>query len=107
MHHNRRRFHEQIHDKVHAVRIIYPFPSPPHPSHRLALKHVAEGGTLAEEVISSIRTAHAFGTQKVLSGLYDVYVNEAGRINAKSAIFHGIGLGVFFFVIYSAYGLGK
>ncbi|KAI0252878.1 ABC transporter type 1, transmembrane domain-containing protein, partial [Lactifluus subvellereus] len=30
---------------------------------QLSLKHVAEGGTLAEEVVSTIRTAQAFGTQ--------------------------------------------
>jgi ATP-binding cassette subfamily B (MDR/TAP) protein 1 len=32
----------------------------------------AEGGTLAEEVISSVRNTHAFGTQKRLSNMYDI-----------------------------------
>ncbi|KAI0287212.1 P-loop containing nucleoside triphosphate hydrolase protein [Russula brevipes] len=39
---------------------------------QLSLKHVAEGGTIAEEIVSTIRTAKAFGTQKVLASLYDV-----------------------------------
>ncbi|KAF9221679.1 P-loop containing nucleoside triphosphate hydrolase protein [Gyrodon lividus] len=72
---------------------------------QLSLKHVAQGGTLAEEVISTVRTAHAFGTQKTLSGLYDVHIVAARTIDAKAALFQGSGLGVFFFVIYSAYAL--
>jgi hypothetical protein len=75
-------------------------------NHRLALKHVAEGGTLAEEVISTVRTAHAFGTQKTLSSIYDVHVTSAKTVEAKAAFVHGIGLGIFFFVIYAAYALG-
>ncbi|KAF8833253.1 hypothetical protein BDN67DRAFT_1017770 [Paxillus ammoniavirescens] len=71
----------------------------------LALKHVAEGGTLAEEVISTVRTAHAFGTQKTLSGLYDVHVTAARTDDAKGALVHGGGLGIFLFVVYAAYAL--
>jgi ATP-binding cassette subfamily B (MDR/TAP) protein 1 len=74
---------------------------------RRSLKHVADGGTLAEEVISTIRTAQAFGTQKVLSGLYNGHVDESRRLNAKAAIWHGFGLAIMFFVIYSSYALGK
>lgn len=73
---------------------------------RLSLKHVADGGTVAEEVISTIRTAQAFGTQKILSDMYDVHVGKANEVDNKAAVWHGVGLGVFFFVIYSAYGLG-
>ncbi|KAF8627411.1 hypothetical protein AX17_006226 [Amanita inopinata Kibby_2008] len=72
---------------------------------QLSLKYIAEGGTLAEEVISTIRTAQAFGTQKVLSGLYDGHIENSRRVNLRSAIWHGGGLAVFFFVIYSAYAL--
>ncbi|PVF95031.1 putative Leptomycin B resistance protein pmd1 [Serendipita vermifera] len=69
------------------------------------LKFMAESGTLAEEVISTIRTAQAFGTQHKLAKMYDVYVDKTHEVENKSAIFHGAGLAVFFFVIYSAYGL--
>lgn len=72
----------------------------------MSLKDVAAGGTIAEEVISTIRTAHAFGTQNILSRLYDVHIQSARLVDAKAAIFHGGGLGVFFFVIYAGYALG-
>jgi ATP-binding cassette subfamily B (MDR/TAP) protein 1 len=85
--------------------LLFLFPLP-HPPRRLSLNHVADGGSLAEEVISSVRTAHAFGTQKVLSSLYDVHIEGARVVDAKSAIFHGAGIGIFFFVIYAAYALG-
>ncbi|KAI0697870.1 P-loop containing nucleoside triphosphate hydrolase protein [Cytidiella melzeri] len=72
---------------------------------QLSLKHVAEAGSLAEEVISTVRTAQAFGTQKILSKLYDVYVFKARKVDMKAAVWHGGGLAIFFFVIYSAYAL--
>lgn len=73
---------------------------------RLSLKHVAEAGSLAEEVISTIRTAQAFGTQSILAGLYGQYVQKSRKVDMKAAIWHGGGLAVFFFVIYAAYALG-
>ncbi|CCA75810.1 probable Leptomycin B resistance protein pmd1 [Serendipita indica DSM 11827] len=69
------------------------------------LGHVAESGSLAEEVISTIRTAQAFGTQHKLAGMYDVHIERAHSLDKKMAVINGLGLGVFFFVIYSAYGL--
>lgn len=78
-----------------------------HSSARLSLKHVAEGGNLAEEVISTVRTAHAFGAQAVLATLYDGFINKSLRVDMKAAVWHGSGLGVFFFVIYSSYALGS
>ena len=73
---------------------------------RLSLKHVAEAGSLAEEVISTVRTAQAFGTQAILASLYDVFIGRARKVDMKAAVWHGGGLAVFFFVIYSAYALG-
>ena len=63
----------------------------------MSLKYVAEGGSFAEEVFSSVRTAHAFGTQKKLGDLYDVRVNNSYKLEAKKAIFQGVGLGVSLF----------
>lgn len=74
---------------------------------RLALKHTAEGGSLAEEVISTIRTAQAFGTQLTLEGLYNKFVNGALTVDLLAARWHGGGLATFFFIIYAAYALGK
>uniref|UniRef100_A0A8H7Y479 P-loop containing nucleoside triphosphate hydrolase protein n=1 Tax=Psilocybe cubensis TaxID=181762 RepID=A0A8H7Y479_PSICU len=72
---------------------------------QLSLKHVAEGGSLAEEVISTVRTAQAFGSQSILTGLYNGRIGESLKAELKASIAHGIGLGVFFFVIYAGYGL--
>ncbi|KAI5988986.1 ABC transporter transmembrane region-domain-containing protein [Pisolithus albus] len=69
------------------------------------LRYVAESGTIAEEVISTVRTAQAFGSQKVLGSLFNKKIDSVRSVNAKAAIWHGCGLGVFFFVIYSAYAL--
>ncbi|TCD63929.1 GTPase-activating protein [Steccherinum ochraceum] len=70
-----------------------------------SLKHMADSGTLAEEVISSVRTAQAFGTQRTLAGLYDGHTNKGYLADMKSAIWSGGGMAVFFFVIYAAYAL--
>jgi ATP-binding cassette, subfamily B (MDR/TAP), member 1 len=70
------------------------------------LKHTAEGGNLAEEVISTIRTAQAFGTQPILEALYNSLIKGALIFDLKAARWHGGGFAVFFFVIYSAYALG-
>lgn len=71
----------------------------------MSLKHVAEAGSLAEEVISTVRTAQAFGTQKVLSGIYDTNVDASRVVDTKASIWQGAGLGCLFFVIYAAYSL--
>ena len=70
-----------------------------------SLKHVAEGGSVAEEVISTIRTAQAFGTQSTLSAIYDSHIRQAHTVDLKSAVVTGIALSSFFFVVYSSYAL--
>ncbi|CAE6466675.1 unnamed protein product [Rhizoctonia solani] len=72
---------------------------------QLSLQSGANGGTLAEEVISTVRTARAFGTRMTLSERYDVFVNKAAGYDYSAAVFQGCGMGVFFFVVYAAYGL--
>ncbi|KAJ6605662.1 P-loop containing nucleoside triphosphate hydrolase protein [Mycena sp. CBHHK59/15] len=72
---------------------------------QLSLKHVAESGSLAEEVISTIRTAQAFGTQTTLSNIYDGHIEQARTLDLKAAVWHGGGLATFFFMIYGSYGL--
>ncbi|GAA6027193.1 hypothetical protein JCM8097_002472 [Rhodosporidiobolus ruineniae] len=69
------------------------------------LEATGKGATLAEEVISSVRSAHAFGTQNRLAEMYDVRNKETLDLGVKSARFNGYGLGVFFFIIYSSYAL--
>ncbi|KAG2156010.1 P-loop containing nucleoside triphosphate hydrolase protein [Suillus bovinus] len=72
---------------------------------QMSLNHIAEGGTLAEEVIATVRTAQAFGSQKFLSSLYDKHIDGSRTANSKGAIWNGGGLACFFFIIYSAYAL--
>jgi len=71
------------------------------------LKHTAEGGSLAEEVISTIRTAQAFGTQSILGGLYNKHIDQSLNVDLKAAVWHGGSLAVFFFIVYSGYALGQ
>ena len=74
---------------------------------RLSLKEIAEGGSLAEEVISTIRTAQAFGTQPILEGLYNKYVSRALTVDLKAAHWQGLSFTIVFFIMYSAYALGR
>ena len=69
------------------------------------LQLTSQAGTLAEEVISSIRNTHAFGTQKKLAAMYDEPNLQAMNLGIKSSYANGIGMGGFFFVIYAAYAL--
>lgn len=72
---------------------------------QLSLGHVADGGSVAEEVISTIRTAQAFGTQHQLLAIYDGHIEKSKQVNTKGAIAHGAGLACFFFIIYASYAL--
>ncbi|KAI6098491.1 P-loop containing nucleoside triphosphate hydrolase protein [Pisolithus sp. B1] len=70
-----------------------------------ALQYVAESGTIAEEAISTVRTVQALGSQKVLGSLFNEKIYSIRTLNTKSSIWHGCGLGVLFFFLYSAYAL--
>ena len=76
------------------------------PNRRQSLQQVAESGTLAEEVISTVRTAQAFGSQSVLGALFDKKMSKIRIIDGKSALWSGCTMGVFFFVLFAAYALG-
>jgi ATP-binding cassette subfamily B (MDR/TAP) protein 1 len=66
-----------------------------------SLGHIADGGSVAEEVIGTIRTTQAFGSQNVLSAMYNSHISKSAQLEQKMAIVNGLGLSVFFFVIYS------
>lgn len=68
---------------------------------RLGRDNIASAGTLAEEVISTVRTAHAFGTQPVLSDLYDTQVQQASVYDSKAAFAKGMPPSVFTVVLLS------
>ncbi|KAF8957992.1 hypothetical protein BDZ97DRAFT_1924129 [Flammula alnicola] len=64
---------------------------------QMFLKYVAEDVSLAEEVISTIRTAQAFGIQMILSQLYNQSIDKSQEVDMKAAIRHGGGLAMSFF----------
>jgi ATP-binding cassette subfamily B (MDR/TAP) protein 1 len=70
-----------------------------------SLESYALGGTIAEEVISSIRNATAFGTQDKLARQYDRHLIEAEKWGFKVKYSLGIMVGGMFLVIYLNYGL--
>jgi len=72
----------------------------------LQLKEYGAASTIAEEIISSVRTAQAFGTQEKLSKLYDDNLVAAQRVGYKLQFTGAIMLAVMFFSVYAFYGLG-
>lgn len=70
-----------------------------------SLEAYALGGTIAEEVISSIRNATAFGTQDKLAKQYDKHLIEAEYWGARVKTTMACMLGGMFLVIYLNYGL--
>lgn len=73
--------------------------------HQLELEYVAHGGSLAEEALSTVRTAKAFGAEARLVELYDESNRMTTKQGVRKAITQGVGLGIFFFIIYSGYAL--
>ena len=65
----------------------------------------ALGGTVAEEVLSSIRNAVAFGTQDKLAGQYDAYLEAATYWGKRHKSLMGLMIGGMFGVINLNYGL--
>jgi ATP-binding cassette, subfamily B (MDR/TAP), member 1 len=70
-----------------------------------SLESYATGGTVAEEVISSIRNAIAFGTQDKLARQYEVHLREAAGWGLKVKIALGCMVGGMFWILYLNYGL--
>ena len=70
-----------------------------------ALDASAVGGTWAEEAISSIRTATAFGTQDKLAAQYDVQLKKASKLDFKGKIALAILLALMMAILNLQYGL--
>ncbi|KFY08733.1 hypothetical protein V492_05961, partial [Pseudogymnoascus sp. VKM F-4246] len=70
-----------------------------------SLESYALGGTIAEEVISSIRNATAFGTQDKLAKQYDVHLAEAEKWGYKVKVTLGVMIGGMMGIVYLNYGL--
>jgi len=72
----------------------------------LSMKEYGNASTLAEEIISSVRTVQAFGTQDKLAKLYDESLVGAQRAGYRQQLAGAIMLAVMFFCVYGFYGLG-
>ncbi|WVQ70592.1 hypothetical protein IAR50_000111 [Cryptococcus sp. DSM 104548] len=70
-----------------------------------SLEYIAKAGNIAEEVIGSIRTVQAFGKEKVLGDKFDHQIELSRKTGKKGSLYEGVGLGIMFFAIYSAYAL--
>lgn len=70
-----------------------------------SLSSYASGGTVAEEVISSIRNATAFGTQEKLARQYDVHLAKAEQSGRKMKILTGSMIGFLMCYVFLNYSL--
>src|SRR5271169_396620 len=73
---------------------------------KLSVTAYADASTLAEEIISSVRTAQAFGTQEKLSNLYDESLVAAQKAGYKQQLTGAIMIAAMFWSVYAFYGLG-
>ncbi|KAK5681230.1 hypothetical protein LTS10_006992 [Elasticomyces elasticus] len=72
---------------------------------KASLSAYAEGGTIVEEVISSIRNATAFGTQDKLAKEYDVHLVAAKKSGFKMKTVLGSMIGFLMCYVYLTYAL--
>ncbi|KAG8222229.1 hypothetical protein J437_LFUL001427 [Ladona fulva] len=62
-------------------------------------------GSIAEEVLSSVRTVIAYGGQDKESERYSTNLVYARDNNIKRSFFSGLGMGILWFCIYASYAL--
>ncbi|KAG8587247.1 hypothetical protein GDO81_005610, partial [Engystomops pustulosus] len=70
------------------------------------LSAYAKAGSVAEEVLSSVRTVVAFGGQEKEIQRYTNNLGEAKNIGIKKAITSQLSVGFMYFIIYASYALG-
>ncbi|XP_073533888.1 ATP-binding cassette sub-family B member 5-like isoform X1 [Phyllobates terribilis] len=70
------------------------------------LSAYAKAGSVADEVLSSIRTVAAFGGQEKEIQRYTKNLGEAQKIGIKKAIASQLAVGFMYFIIYASYALG-
>ena len=72
---------------------------------QIELGFVAKAASLAEETLSTVRTAKAFEMSPHLCNMYDNRNTQALSASRRRAVATGVGVGGFFFCVYSAYAL--
>ena len=71
---------------------------------KASLNAYAAGGTVAEEVLSSIRNATAFNTQDKLANQYDTHLAEAEKWGKRHKGILGVMIGAMMFIVFMNYG---
>ncbi|KIY50319.1 P-loop containing nucleoside triphosphate hydrolase protein [Fistulina hepatica ATCC 64428] len=95
----------------HVVRVNesflckYPLPTRSIPVEPSSTSRKQFLGSIAEEVISSIRTVQAFGVQHTLHDVYHILVLKARVCGLSTALWLGFGMAIIFFTIYAGYAL--
>lgn len=74
-------------------------------SQKKSLAAYAEGGTVAEEVLSSIRNATAFGTQEKLAQQYSEHLKRAEKAGFRTKAIMGSMMGFLMLYIFLNYSL--
>lgn len=69
------------------------------------LPHYSDAGKLAEEVLASMRTVHAFWARSKLSQKYAAHLATARDIGFRGSIWYAVLFGVEYFCIFAGYGL--
>ncbi|TQV99607.1 multidrug resistance protein 3 [Cordyceps javanica] len=72
---------------------------------KASLESYAEGGSIAEEVFSSIRNAIAFGTQERLARKYDKYLAQAEYFGFRVKSAMAVMVGGMMLILFLNYGL--
>ncbi|KAK3887408.1 hypothetical protein Pcinc_008524 [Petrolisthes cinctipes] len=71
----------------------------------LELKEYARAGSIAEEVLSSVRTVLSFGGEQKEVERYQANLVHAQRAGVKRGLMTGVGMGMMWLIIYAAYAL--
>lgn len=65
----------------------------------------AKAGAMAEEILSSMKTVHAFSAFPKLSAKYDAFLQHAKRLGLKQSFNFAVFYSAEFFCVYAGYGL--
>ncbi|KAL2860977.1 putative ABC multidrug transporter [Aspergillus lucknowensis] len=65
-----------------------------------------KGGSIADNVLNSIRTVVAFGAQEALAVKYDGFLREAERFGRRTQMTFAVMIGCILGIMYLNYGLG-
>jgi len=71
--------------------------------YKVSLDEYGKGGSLVEEVLSSIRNATAFNAQDKLARQYDQYLLRAEKAGFKTKAMTGICIGILYMFVYLIY----